>query len=60
VYVKKTIKGITFLTLYVDDIVLVGKNMKMIQTTKKWLSSILKMKDMGDVSHRCTDIKKPF
>ena len=59
-YVKKTIKGITFLTLYVDDIVLVGKNMKMIQTTKKWLSSILKMKDMGDVSHRCTDIKKPF
>jgi len=42
VYVKKTTKGIIFLTLYVDDILLDGNNMEMIQTTKEWLSSILK------------------
>ena len=30
VYVKKTTKGIMFLTLYVDDILLAGNNMEMI------------------------------
>jgi len=35
VYVKKTMEGIMFLTLYVDDILLAGNNMEMIQTTKK-------------------------
>jgi len=30
VYVKKTVKGIMFLTLYVDDILLAGNNMEMI------------------------------
>jgi len=34
VYVKKITKGIMFLTLYVDDILLAGNNMEMIQTTK--------------------------
>ena len=33
VHVKKTTKGIIFLTLYVDDILLAGNNMEMIQTT---------------------------
>jgi len=47
VYVKKTTKGIMFLTLYIDDILLARNNMEMIQTTKEWLSSVLKMKDMG-------------
>jgi len=35
VYVKKTTKGIMFLTLYVDDILLGENNMEMIQATKK-------------------------
>jgi len=34
VYVKKTTKGIMFLTLYVDDILLAGNSMEMIQTIK--------------------------
>jgi len=34
VYVKKTTKGITFLTLYVDDVLLAENNIEMIQTTK--------------------------
>ena len=38
VYVKKTTEGIMFLTLYVDDMLLAGNNMEMIQSTKQWLS----------------------
>jgi len=34
VYVKKTIRGIMFLTLYVHDILLTGNNLKMINATK--------------------------
>ena len=49
VYVKKTTKGIMFLTWYVDDILLAGNNMEMIQTTKQWLSFVFKMKDKGEV-----------
>jgi len=51
VYVKKTAKGIMFLTLYVDDILLARNNMEMIQTTKQWLSSIFKMKDMCEARY---------
>jgi len=40
-----------FLTLYVDDILLVGNKLKMIQATKKWLSSVFKMKDMGEAKY---------
>jgi len=51
VYVKKTAKGIMFLTLYVNDILLAGNNMEMIQTTKQWLSSVFEMKDMGEARY---------
>ena len=47
-YVKKTTKGVMFLTLYVDDMLLAGNNMEIIQTTKQWLSSVFEMKDMGE------------
>jgi len=40
-----------FLTLYVNDILLGGNNIKMIQTTKQWLSSVFEMKDMGEVRY---------
>ena len=33
-------KSLLILSLYVDDILLPGNDMKMIVTTKKWLSSI--------------------
>ena len=36
-----------FLTQYVDDVPLNENNLEMIETTKKWLSSIFEMKDMG-------------
>jgi len=51
VYVKKAIEQITFFTLYVDDILLDGNNMEMIQTTKKWLSLVFEVKDMGEARY---------
>ena len=51
VYVKKTNVGIMFLTLYVDDILLAGSNLEMINTTKQWLSSVFEMKDMDEARY---------
>ena len=34
-----------------DDILLVGNDMKMIVTTKRWLASIFEMKDMGEANY---------
>uniref|UniRef100_A0A2N9GDW0 Reverse transcriptase Ty1/copia-type domain-containing protein n=1 Tax=Fagus sylvatica TaxID=28930 RepID=A0A2N9GDW0_FAGSY len=38
------------LSLYVDDILLVGNNKEFIKTIKEWLSSTFEMKDMGEAS----------
>ncbi|CAO2814110.1 unnamed protein product [Amaranthus hypochondriacus] len=51
VHVKKTKEGIIFLSLYVNDILLPGKKLEMINTTKRWLSSVFELKDMGEA--RC-------
>ena len=51
VHVKKTLKWIMFLTLYVDDILLAGNNMERIQTTKQWFSSAFQMKDIGEAKY---------
>ena len=39
------------LSLYVDDILIVGNNLEFVQTIKRWLSSIFEMKDMGETSY---------
>jgi len=39
------------LTLYLDDILLAGNNLEMIEATKIWLSSIFEMKDMGEARY---------
>jgi len=51
VYVKRTTREIMFLTLYVDDILLAGNNLEMINATKQWLSSVFDMKDMGEARY---------
>jgi len=51
VYVKKTNVGIMFLTLYIDDILLARTDLEMINATKRWLSSVFKMKDMGEARY---------
>ena len=37
--------GIMFLTLYVDDILLAGNNLEMIEATKRWLSFVFEMNE---------------
>jgi len=50
VYVKKTNVGIMFLTLHVDDILLAGSDLKLINADNRWLSSVFEIKDMGEVT----------
>ena len=40
-----------FLTLYIDNILLAENNLEMIEATKKWLSSVFEMKDMGEARY---------
>ena len=47
VYVKDTSAGYMILCLYVDDMLIVGSNDKMIKSTKDMLKSKFDMKDMG-------------
>ena len=49
VYVKRSRKSLLILSLYVDDILLARNDMQMIVTTKRWLSLIFEMKDMGEI-----------
>ncbi|KAK8557125.1 hypothetical protein V6N13_035229 [Hibiscus sabdariffa] len=47
VYVKTTDIGYVILCLYVDDIIIVGRNNEMVMRTKNMLNSRFDMKDMG-------------
>ena len=47
VYVKSTTHGYVILCLYVDDMLIIGSNDKMIRSTKDMLKSRFDMKDMG-------------
>ena len=47
VYIKDTENGYVILCLYVDDILIVGSDDKMIKSTKNMLNSKFDMKDMG-------------
>ena len=46
VYIKDTENGYVILCLYVDDILIIGNNDKMIKSTKNMLNSKFDMKDM--------------
>ena len=47
VYTKSTQKGYVIVCLYVDDMLIIGSNHDMIQSTKNVLSSKFDMKDLG-------------
>jgi hypothetical protein len=50
VYVKRFEGSFIILSLYVDDILLVGNNKEFIKTIKEWMSSTFEMKDMDEAS----------
>ena len=43
--------AIVFLVLYVDDILLIGNDIPMLQSVKVWLSNQFSMKDLGEASY---------
>lgn len=51
--VYKKVRGsvVTFLVLYVDDILLIGNDIPMLQSVKVWLSKNFTMKDLGEASY---------
>ncbi|KAJ8459513.1 hypothetical protein OPV22_032439 [Ensete ventricosum] len=51
VYRKVSGSAITFLVLYVDDILIIGNDVGMLSTVKAWLSRNFSMKDLGEASY---------
>ena len=41
----------SFLVLYVDDILLIGNDVVALSIVKVWLANTFKMKDLGEVSY---------
>ena len=50
-YKKTSRSAIIFLVLYVDDILLIGNNVSVLQYVKVWLSKNFSMKDLGEVTY---------
>ncbi|KAL0289143.1 UNVERIFIED_CONTAM: Retrovirus-related Pol polyprotein from transposon TNT 1-94 [Sesamum radiatum] len=51
VYKKISRSLVAYLVLYVDDILLIGNDIKMLGDIKAWLSTQFSMKDMGEASY---------
>lgn len=50
-YKKVSESTVTFLILYVDDILLIGNDVRMLQSTKVWLANRFSMKDLDETSY---------
>nr|GEW33486.1 retrotransposon protein, putative, Ty1-copia subclass [Tanacetum cinerariifolium] len=51
VYLKACRSNITFLILYVDDILIMGNNIPMLQSVKSYLGRCFAMKDLGEAAY---------
>ena len=51
VYKLNREKFAIFLILYIDDILLMGDNVKLLTKIKNWLAIQLKMKDLGNANY---------
>ncbi|KAK8540260.1 hypothetical protein V6N12_046548 [Hibiscus sabdariffa] len=51
VYKKFSGSIVSFLILYVDDIVIIGNDIPTLQSVKAWLSSCFSMKDLGEAAY---------
>ncbi|KAJ9553546.1 hypothetical protein OSB04_017591 [Centaurea solstitialis] len=64
VYTKFSGSIVTFLVLYVDDILLIGNDVPTLQSVKSWLSKCFQMKDLGEAAYilkfRMDESKKGF
>ncbi|GJV71851.1 retrotransposon protein, putative, ty1-copia subclass [Tanacetum coccineum] len=51
VYLKASRSNVTFLVLYVDDILLMGNRVTMLQEVKSWLCKCFSMKYLGEATY---------
>ena len=51
VYVKASGSIVSFLVLYVDDILLIGNDIPTLQEVKSWLGKCFAMKDLGEAAY---------
>ena len=51
VYKKFSGSIVSFLILYVDDILIIGNDIPTLQSVKAWLSSCFSMKDLGEAAY---------
>ncbi|KAJ9566734.1 hypothetical protein OSB04_002700 [Centaurea solstitialis] len=51
VYTKFSGSIVTFLVLYVDDILIIGNDVPTLQSVKEWLSKCFQMKDPGEAAY---------
>jgi len=51
VYKKISGSNIAFLVLYVDDILLMGNDIPMLESVKEWLITCFSMKDLGEAEY---------
>ncbi|KAJ9558659.1 hypothetical protein OSB04_013273 [Centaurea solstitialis] len=51
VYTKFSGSIVTFLVLYVNDILLIGNDVPTLQSVKSWLSRCFQMKDLGEAAY---------
>ncbi|GJZ75185.1 retrotransposon protein, putative, ty1-copia subclass [Tanacetum coccineum] len=51
VYLKASGSSVAFLILYVDDILLMGNNITMLQKVKSWLCKCFSIKDLGEATY---------
>ncbi|KAD7117932.1 hypothetical protein E3N88_05200 [Mikania micrantha] len=51
VYRKASGRTISFLILYVDDILIIGNNIPMLNEVKHWLGNCFAMKDLGEAAY---------
>jgi hypothetical protein len=51
IYKKMSGSSVSFLVLYVDDILLIGNDVRMLNNVKKYLKNNFSMKDMGEAAY---------
>ena len=50
-YKKVSRSSVVFLVLYVDDILLIGNDVLVLQSIKIWLSKNISMKELGESTY---------
>ena len=50
-YKKRSGSSIAFLVLYVDDIFLIGNDVKLLESVKEYLNGKFSMKDLGEATY---------